>query len=187
MKNTNRTSMIAQATTHPIEKQLMSVVVVHDAGTGLDHRVVDSQARGTLSACTGSATIRDFTHGHPGVTAHWTSSNHRNERLSETIVQTASTAQASAVQKSLVTAVSSCQHEPEGHRHYGKQRTMKTADGQAGYRYSYTAGDRFASGGVSVIKNGDLVGIVEITAAPAGIGSGLMYHLSYGALHQLAR
>lgn len=175
----------AQATTHSIEKQLMSAAVLHDAGTGLDHRVVDSHARGPLSACTGKATIRDFTHSHPAVSAKWTSSNHHKEIMSETIVETAGATQAAAVQKSLITAVSSCQHEPKSHRHYGKQRTMRTAGGQATFRYSYNAGDRIASGGVSVIKNGRLVGILAITTPPADIGPGLMYHLSYGALHQL--
>lgn len=144
----------AQATTHPIEKQLISAAVLHDAGTGLGHRVVDSHARCALSACTGEPTIREFTDSHPAVSANWVSTSHRHEILSETIIQTNSATQAAAVQKRLVTLVWSCQHEPKGHGHYGKQRRMKTAGGQAIYRYSDKSGDRITSGGVSVIKNG---------------------------------
>lgn len=139
----------------------------HDVGVRLDEQRVQLFGGQALSACSGEKTLYSVAGREVAeVGARWTSLRNADQLLTETVGRTATRAQATTLARRLTAEVKRCQDEPAGHWHYGRTRTLKVGSGSATWMLTY-GGDGIVSGGVAVIRDGNTVGILELTS-PSG-------------------
>lgn len=156
--------------------------------TGIEVRGarVDTRGRFGLSACTGEETMAKLTRHNAafGRYAEISWDGAGQTAVVESIAQAPDVRHARIWTRRLKGAVAGCRHEPAGHWHYGPAHALTTKDGQATWRLS-RSGDGVADGGVTVLRSGLAVGIVELAGDSDGAVRPVVKDLTRASLHRL--
>ena len=120
-----------------------------------------------LSACSGDKTLYGIAGGEVAeVGARWTSLRISDQLLIETVGRTATRAQATTLARRLTAEVKRCQDEPARPLALRANAHPEGRSGSATWMLTY-AGDGIVSGGVAVVRDGNTVGILELTSPRA--------------------